>query len=49
MPRGGKRPGAGRKKGYKEKQTIAKEVAREVLRQQILASMGSMTDRKSVV
>jgi hypothetical protein len=30
MPRGGARPGAGRKKGYKEPKTLEKEAAREV-------------------
>ena len=44
MPRGGKRPGAGRKKGYKEKQTISKEIAREQLRQIVLAELKPMTD-----
>jgi hypothetical protein len=39
MPRGGKRPGAGRPKGSKEKQTLAKEAAREVLRQILTAQM----------
>ena len=32
MPRGGKRPGAGRPKGSKEQHTLAKEAAREALR-----------------
>lgn len=39
MPRGGKRPGAGRKKGSKEPQTIAKEQARELTRQLITARL----------
>lgn len=44
MPRGGKRPGAGRKKGYKEKHTLAKEEAREHLRQKVIAELGPMLD-----
>lgn len=37
--RGGKRPGAGMPKGYKTHKTIAKEAAREALRQLILQRM----------
>jgi hypothetical protein len=44
MPRGGKRPGAGRKKGYKEKHTLAKEAAREVLRQLVTAEIEPMVE-----
>ena len=44
MPRGGKRPGAGRKKGYKEKQTISKEIAREQLRQLVLAELKPLAE-----
>jgi hypothetical protein len=44
MPRGGKRPGAGRKKGYKEKGTLEKEALREQLRAKVAASLGPMTD-----
>lgn len=44
MPRGGRRPGAGRKKGYKEQGTIAKEEARELLRNMVKASMGQMIE-----
>lgn len=42
MPRGGKRPGAGRKKGYKEKGTLTKEAAREALRTIVLEHMTDM-------
>lgn len=42
MPRGGKRPGAGKPKGYKHKGTIAKEEAREVAREIITAEMMPM-------
>jgi len=44
MPRGGARPGAGRKKGYKEKGTLAKEEARELLRTLVKASLQPMTE-----
>jgi len=37
--RGGKRPGAGRRKGSKEPQTLAKEAAREVARAIITADL----------
>ena len=39
MPRGGKRPGAGAKKGSKQASTISKEQAREALRQIVLEQM----------
>ena len=39
---GGKRPGAGMPKGYKTKKTIAKEVAREAIRQTILQHADAM-------
>jgi len=42
VPRGGKRPGAGRKKGSKEPKTIEKEAARAALRQIVLAHMNDM-------
>lgn len=46
MPRGGRRPGAGRPKGVhtKHKSTISKEAAREVLRQLVLAELRPMVD-----
>ncbi len=44
MPRGGYRPGAGRKKGYKEKGTLEKEEARELLRQMVKANLGPMVE-----
>jgi hypothetical protein len=43
MPRGGKRPNAGAKKGSKHKATISKEQAREALRHIVLAHMDEMT------
>jgi len=43
MPRGGARPGAGRKKGYKEKGTLEKEEARKVLRAMVTAHLEPMT------
>ena len=39
MPRGGARPGSGKPKGSKNKATLSKEVAREALRQIVLADM----------
>lgn len=39
MPKGGKRPGAGRPKGSKEPQTLAKEMAREALRVLVTAEI----------
>jgi len=44
MPRGGVRPGSGRKKGSKEPQTIDKELKREELRKMICAQMQPMTE-----
>ena len=43
MPRGEKRAG-GRPKGSKGKKTIAKEEAREILRQTVIASLGPMLE-----
>ena len=46
MPSGGRRPGAGRPKGSggkPQKRTIAKEAAREALRQQVTAHLEPMT------
>jgi hypothetical protein len=40
--RGGARPGAGKPKGTKNRSTIAKEAAREALRQIVLARMESL-------
>jgi hypothetical protein len=39
---GGKRPGAGKPKGSKAQKTIAKEIAREALRQLVLQRMESL-------
>lgn len=44
VPKGGKRPGAGRPKGSKSKATIGKEQAREYLRQRVIEEMGPMLD-----
>lgn len=44
MPRGGRREGAGRKRGYKEKGTIEKELLREQLRQMVAAEIRPMTE-----
>jgi len=44
MPRGGARPGAGRKKGYKEQGTLAKEAAREALRAIVTEHMREMAE-----
>lgn len=44
MPRGGKRPGAGRPKGSKDPQTLSKEMAREALRQRVFAAMAPMVE-----
>lgn len=46
MPRGGKRPGAGRPKGVhtKHKNTLEKEAAREVLRQLVLAQLEPLVE-----
>ena len=39
MPRGGKRPGAGRRKGYREPKTLEKLAARELTRQLVTAEL----------
>lgn len=44
MPRGGKRPGAGQKKGAKWPSTITKEQARERVRQRVNAALDPMLD-----
>jgi len=44
MPRGGFRPGAGRKVGSKEQQTIVKELLRERLRQRVAAQLDPLVD-----
>lgn len=41
MPRGGKREGAGRKKGQ---ETLDKEAAREMVRQKVYAELGPLVD-----
>jgi hypothetical protein len=49
MPRGGKQPGAGRPKGttgIKHKETISKELAREVVRNLVTASLGPMVAKQ---
>lgn len=43
MPRGGKRPNSGPEKGTKYAPTLAKEAAREALRQIVLEEMREMT------
>lgn len=43
MPRGGKRPGAGRKKGTKLQKTLDKEAGRAALREIVLRHMEEMT------
>lgn len=42
MPRGGKRPNSGPKKGTKYASTLSKEAARELLRQRVLQDMEPM-------
>jgi hypothetical protein len=42
MPRGGRRPGSGHRKGYKFPKTLEKEAARELARQMITRSMQPM-------
>jgi hypothetical protein len=42
MPRGGKRPNSGPKKGTKHRATITKEQAREALRQIVLEDMRAL-------
>src|ERR1700738_2586665 len=44
MPRGGRRPGSGKPKGYKHQQTLTKEAAREFVRQQVIAHLHPMLD-----
>lgn len=44
MPRGGKRPGAGRRKGSKEPQTLAKEQAREFQRVMVTKHLQPLTE-----
>lgn len=44
MPKGGKRPGAGLKKGYKFKRTLDKIAARELLRTLVTAQIGPMVE-----
>jgi hypothetical protein len=44
MPRGGKRAGAGKPKGTKNRATISKEQAREALRQIVLEQMRELVD-----
>lgn len=44
MPRGGKREGAGKKKGSKEKGTLEKEAARALLRQMVLEKLQPLVD-----
>ena len=44
MPRGGKRPNAGRPKGSKEAPTLAKEAAREILRLKLTAELQPIAD-----
>ena len=44
MPRGGARPGAGRRVGYKEKGTLEKEEARALLRKLVFARMGPLVE-----
>lgn len=44
MPRGGKRPGAGRPKGSKEKGTLEKEAARELVRQYVTTRLEPMLE-----
>jgi hypothetical protein len=42
MPRGGKRPGAGKPKGCKHKETLNKELARELVRQKVTDALEPM-------
>ena len=44
MPRGGKRPGAGRPKGSKEPKTLEKEEARALLRRIVAANLTPMVE-----
>ena len=42
MPRGGKRPGAGKPKGYKHRGTLDKIAAREYLRSRVIEHMDAL-------
>lgn len=44
MPKGGKRPGAGIKKGFKYARTIEKEIERERLRRLVIAKLEPMVE-----
>lgn len=44
MPRGGRRPGAGRPKGSKEKHTLERELARKQLQDRLLAQLAPITE-----
>jgi hypothetical protein len=44
MPKGGKRPGAGRPKGRKDNKTLDKEAMREELRRRVAAAFGPLID-----
>lgn len=44
MPPGGRRPGAGRKKGYRAPQTIQRQIDKEQLRQRALAIVAPRFD-----
>lgn len=44
MPNGGKRPGAGRKKGFKFPATLDKEMAREALREMVTAQLRPLVE-----
>jgi hypothetical protein len=44
MPKGGKRPGAGKPRGYKHQGTLEKEAARQLMREQVCAQLAPMID-----
>ncbi len=44
MPRGGKRPSAGRPKGSKAAKTLVKEEARRLLREKVTAQLGPLVE-----
>lgn len=44
MPRGGKRPGAGKPKGYKHRKTIEKDTAREHFVQRVITEWDPLID-----
>lgn len=44
MPRGGKRPSAGRPKGSKAAKTLVKEEARRLLREKVTAELGQLVE-----